>query len=77
MASMIRCLLPVYFSLLSVLALTLQAGAAEIVRLAHDDPFPPFAVHKDGVSGGIVIDILQEALKRVNIPTRFHSCAHG
>ncbi len=68
---MIRCLLPVYFSLLSVLALTLQAGASEIVRLAHDDPFPPFALHKDGVSGGIVIDILQEVLKRVNIQPVF------
>jgi ABC-type amino acid transport substrate-binding protein len=71
MASMIRCLFPVYFGLLSVLALTLHAGAAETVCLAHDDPFPPFALQKDGGSEGIIIDILQEALKRVNIQPVF------
>lgn len=68
---MTRYLFPMFLGLLSVFALTMQAGAAEIVRLAHDDPFLPFAAHKDGRSQGIVIDILQEALKRVSIQPVF------
>lgn len=51
--------------------LVVQTGAAEKVRLAHDDPFPPFTVYKEGRSEGIVIDILQEALKRVNMEPVF------
>ena len=66
-----KYLLPVILGLLSMSLLVLQAGAAENVRLAHDDPFPPFTVHKDGRSEGIVIDILQEALKRVTIEPVF------
>jgi ABC-type amino acid transport substrate-binding protein len=71
MVSMTRYLFLMFLCLLSVFALTLQAGAAAIVRLAHDDPFPPFAAHKDSGSEGIVIDILREALKRVNIQPVF------
>jgi len=61
----------IVLGLLCALFLVLPAGAAEKVRLAHDDPFPPFTVYKDGRSEGIVIDILQEALKRVNIEPVF------
>ncbi len=64
---MIKYVSAVVLGLLLTVFLVMPAGAAEKVRLAHDDPFPPFAVYKDGRSEGIVIDILQEALKRVNM----------
>jgi len=68
---MSKCLRAIALGLFLTLFLILYVGAGEKIRLAHDDPFPPFAVYKDGRSEGIVIDILQEALKRVNIEPAF------
>jgi len=68
---MTKYLCAIFLGLFLALFLILQVGAGEKVRLAHDDPFPPFAVYKDGRSEGIVIDILQEALKRVKIEPAF------
>jgi polar amino acid transport system substrate-binding protein len=50
---------------------TLPAAAEEVIRLAHDDPFAPFAMSKGGRSEGIVIDILQEALARGTVKPVF------
>jgi ABC-type amino acid transport substrate-binding protein len=52
--------------LLLLVFIVYPALAADVVRLAHDDPFPPFSVAKDGKSEGLVIDILQASLARVN-----------
>jgi polar amino acid transport system substrate-binding protein len=71
MAIMTKYLCAIVLGLFLALFLILQVGAGEKVRLVHDDPFPPFAVYKDGRSEGIIIDILQEALKRVNIEPAF------
>ena len=68
---MTKYLCAIVLGLFLALFLILQVGAGEKVRLVHDDPFPPFAVYKDGRSEGIIIDILQEALKRVNIEPAF------
>ncbi len=68
---MIKYVSAIVLGLSLALILVPQVGAAEKIRLAHDDPFPPFTVYKDGRSEGIVIDILQEALKRVNIEPVF------
>jgi ABC-type amino acid transport substrate-binding protein len=42
-----------------------------MIRLAYDDPFPPLAFDDEGKAKGVVIDILSEALARVDIQARF------
>ena len=38
-----------------------QGSVAELVRIAHDQGFPPFAEVKDGKSEGLAVDILRAA----------------
>jgi polar amino acid transport system substrate-binding protein len=42
-----------------------------MIRLAYDDPFPPFAVTEDGKARGVVIDILAGAFRRAGIEVTF------
>jgi polar amino acid transport system substrate-binding protein len=42
-----------------------------MIRLAYDDPFPPFAFTEDGKAKGVVIDILAGAFRRAGIEAAF------
>jgi ABC-type amino acid transport substrate-binding protein len=42
-----------------------------MIKLAYNDPFPPFAINKEGGPQGLAIDILQEALARVSLKVVF------
>jgi ABC-type amino acid transport substrate-binding protein len=55
----------------SVLSAATGVGAAETFRVAHNQPFPPFAELKDGRSEGLAIDILHAAAARVGIELEF------
>ena len=47
------------------------AEQKETFRLAHIETFEPFAVAKEGKSEGLAIDIIAEALARVNLKVLF------
>jgi polar amino acid transport system substrate-binding protein len=50
------------------LALSAAApAAAEPVRIAHDQRFPPFAEVKDGKSEGLAVDVLRAAAEKAGI----------
>jgi len=42
-------------------------SAAETLRLAHDENFPPFAYTEDGQSTGMAVDILRAAAQRAGL----------
>ncbi len=42
-----------------------------MIRLAYDDPFPPFAFTHQGRAEGAIIDILSDALKKFNLKATF------
>jgi ABC-type amino acid transport substrate-binding protein len=48
----------------------LQA-TAEPLRIAHNQPFPPFSEFKNGKSEGLAIDILRAATRQVGIDLEF------
>jgi len=45
----------------------MESGDFEEIKLAHVDPFPPFAYSKSGKSEGFVIEILDAALTEVGM----------
>jgi Bacterial extracellular solute-binding proteins, family 3 len=56
---------------LSCLALAPMAAAAETVRIAHQQHFPPFIETKDGKSTGLVIDIVRAAATKAGLDVVF------
>ena len=44
---------------------------AELVRIAHDQGFPPFAEVKDGKSEGLAVDILRAASAWAGVELKF------
>jgi polar amino acid transport system substrate-binding protein len=57
--------------LLACLALYPLSAAAETVRIAHQDHFPPFVEVKDGKSTGLVIDLVQAVAASAKIDVVF------
>jgi polar amino acid transport system substrate-binding protein len=53
------------------LGLSWAPGAAEPVRIAHDQDFPPFAEVTDGNSEGLTVDILRAAAARAGVDVQF------
>jgi polar amino acid transport system substrate-binding protein len=47
------------------------ASAAEVVRITHNQPFPPLSELKNGKSEGLLIDILRAASARVGLELEF------
>jgi ABC-type amino acid transport substrate-binding protein len=48
-----------------------DAGAADPMRIAHDQGFPPFAEVKDDKSEGLAVDILLAAAARASVEVKF------
>lgn len=46
---------------------TVVPAAAETLRVAHDQRFPPFAEVKDGKSEGLAVDVLRAAAEKAGI----------
>lgn len=59
------------FAGVSVLGAVTGVGAAESLRITHNQPFPPFAEFKNGKSEGLAIDILRAAAAREGIELEF------
>lgn len=57
-------------AMLTVLSLG-RAAAAETIRIACQDDFPPFVELKDGKPAGLVVDLLEAAAARANFEVRF------
>ena len=55
---------------LAVLSLG-RAAAAETIRIACQDNFPPFVELKDGKPTGLVVDLLEAAAARANFEVQF------
>mgnify|MGYP003784637363 CR=1 FL=1 len=53
------------------LLLACAPAAAETVRIACQDNFPPFVEVKDGKPVGLVVDILNAAAARANFEVQF------
>jgi polar amino acid transport system substrate-binding protein len=57
----------------AVLLLCVSNGGclADPVRIAHNDPFPPFSESRNGRSEGLLIDLLRAASARVGLAVEF------
>jgi ABC-type amino acid transport substrate-binding protein len=58
-------------TLLFCLCLSTTASFAEVIRIAYNQPFPPFAEFKSGKSDGLAVDILRAAAARATIDLEF------
>jgi polar amino acid transport system substrate-binding protein len=53
------------------LAARAQHSAMPVLRIAHDQSFPPFAEFKDGKSEGLAVDIFRAAAAQSGVDVRF------
>jgi polar amino acid transport system substrate-binding protein len=61
---------PAWLSIAAVLSIAVPARA-ETLRIGHDAPFEPFAMVENGRSRGLILDVVAEAMRRMNVAYAF------